>query len=67
MRSAILISFALVLSACASTDTSNGSARQMSGMEMYQRIAQRDGGEFPTEDVRRTIDGRWDLRSIQVQ
>lgn len=24
------------------------------------RIAQRDGGEFPTEDVRRTIDGRFD-------
>jgi mono/diheme cytochrome c family protein len=24
------------------------------------RIAQRDGGEFPAEDVRRTIDGRWD-------
>jgi hypothetical protein len=24
------------------------------------RIAQHDGGEFPAEDVRRTIDGRWD-------
>lgn len=24
------------------------------------RVAQRDGGEFPTEDVRRTIDGRFD-------
>jgi mono/diheme cytochrome c family protein len=24
------------------------------------RIAQRDGGEFPTEDVRRMIDGRFD-------
>lgn len=24
------------------------------------RIAYRDGGEFPTEDVRRTIDGRFD-------
>jgi hypothetical protein len=24
------------------------------------RIAQRDGGEFPLEDVRRTIDGRFD-------
>jgi mono/diheme cytochrome c family protein len=22
-------------------------------------LAHRDGGEFPTEDVRRTIDGRW--------
>lgn len=27
------------------------------------RIAARDGGEFPTEDVRRTIDGRWDRRA----
>jgi hypothetical protein len=27
------------------------------------RIAQRAGGEFPTEDVRRTIDGRWDRRA----
>ncbi len=27
------------------------------------RIAQRDGGEFPAEDVRRTIDGRWDRRA----
>jgi mono/diheme cytochrome c family protein len=27
------------------------------------RLAQRDGGEFPTEDVRRTIDGRWDRRA----
>lgn len=27
------------------------------------RIAVRDGGEFPTEDVRRTIDGRWDRRA----
>jgi hypothetical protein len=24
------------------------------------RLADRDGGEFPTEDVRRTIDGRFD-------
>jgi mono/diheme cytochrome c family protein len=24
------------------------------------RLAHRDGGEFPTEDVRRAIDGRWD-------
>jgi hypothetical protein len=23
-------------------------------------LAHRDGGEFPTEDVRRAIDGRWD-------
>lgn len=27
------------------------------------RIAVRDGGEFPTEDVRRAIDGRWDRRA----
>ena len=27
------------------------------------RIAFRDGGEFPTEDVRRAIDGRWDRRA----
>jgi mono/diheme cytochrome c family protein len=27
------------------------------------RIALRDGGEFPTEDVRRAIDGRWDRRA----
>ena len=27
------------------------------------RLAQHDGGEFPTEDVRRTIDGRWDRRA----
>jgi mono/diheme cytochrome c family protein len=27
------------------------------------RIAHREGGEFPTEDVRRTIDGRWDRRA----
>jgi mono/diheme cytochrome c family protein len=27
------------------------------------RLAQREGGEFPTEDVRRTIDGRWDRRA----
>jgi hypothetical protein len=27
------------------------------------RIAERDGGEFPVEDVRRTIDGRWDRRA----
>lgn len=26
------------------------------------RIAYRDGGEFPTEDVRRTIDGRFERR-----
>ncbi|HEX7012776.1 MAG TPA: cytochrome c [Steroidobacteraceae bacterium] len=33
------------------------------GVPDLTRIAQRDGGEFPTEDVRRTIDGRWDRRA----
>lgn len=27
------------------------------------RVAARDGGEFPTEDVRRTIDGRFERRA----
>jgi mono/diheme cytochrome c family protein len=30
------------------------------GVPDLTRIARRDGGEFPTEDVRRTIDGRFD-------
>ena len=30
------------------------------GVPDLTRIAARDGGEFPTEDVRRTIDGRFD-------
>jgi mono/diheme cytochrome c family protein len=30
------------------------------GVPDLTRIAERDGGEFPTEDVRRTIDGRFD-------
>ena len=30
------------------------------GVPDLTRIAKRDGGEFPTEDVRRTIDGRFD-------
>jgi mono/diheme cytochrome c family protein len=30
------------------------------GVPDLTRIAYRDGGEFPTEDVRRTIDGRFD-------
>lgn len=30
------------------------------GVPDLTRIAMRDGGEFPTEDVRRTIDGRFD-------
>ena len=33
------------------------------GVPDLTRIAQREGGEFPTEDVRRTIDGRWDRRA----
>ena len=30
------------------------------GVPDLTRLAQQDGGEFPTEDVRRAIDGRWD-------
>ena len=33
------------------------------GVPDLTRIAARDGGEFPTEDVRSTIDGRWDRRA----
>lgn len=33
------------------------------GVPDLTRIALRDGGEFPTEDVRRAIDGRWDRRA----
>ena len=33
------------------------------GVPDLTRIAARHGGEFPTEDVRRTIDGRWDRRA----
>jgi mono/diheme cytochrome c family protein len=29
------------------------------GVPDLTRLAHRDGGEFPTEDVRRAIDGRW--------
>lgn len=32
------------------------------GVPDLTRIAVRDGGEFPTEDVRRTIDGRFERR-----
>lgn len=32
------------------------------GVPDLTRIAYRDGGEFPTEDVRRTIDGRFERR-----
>lgn len=33
------------------------------GVPDLTRIAQRHGGEFPADDVRRTIDGRWDRRA----
>jgi mono/diheme cytochrome c family protein len=33
------------------------------GVPDLTRLAWRDGGEFPTEDVRRVIDGRWDKRA----
>lgn len=33
------------------------------GVPDLTRIAYRDGGEFPTEDVRRTIDGRFERRA----
>jgi hypothetical protein len=33
------------------------------GVPDLTRLAARDGGEFPTEDVRWTIDGRWDRRA----
>jgi mono/diheme cytochrome c family protein len=33
------------------------------GVPDLTRLAHRDGSEFPAEDVRRTIDGRWDRRA----
>lgn len=33
------------------------------GVPDLTRLAHRDGGEFPAEDVRRMIDGRWDRRA----
>ncbi len=33
------------------------------GVPDLTRIASRNDGEFPTEEVRRTIDGRWDRRA----
>ena len=33
------------------------------GVPDLTRLALHEGGEFPTEDVRRTIDGRWDRRA----
>ena len=77
---------------CATTSTPERETRELSGLEMYERLcsschgvsgrgdgpvaplievgvpdltrlAYRDGGEFPAEDVRRAIDGRWDRRA----
>jgi mono/diheme cytochrome c family protein len=33
------------------------------GVPDLTRLTAHEGGEFPTEDVRRTIDGRWDRRA----
>ena len=33
------------------------------GVPDLTRLALHEGGEFPAEDVRRTIDGRWDRRA----
>jgi mono/diheme cytochrome c family protein len=33
------------------------------GVPDLTRLAHRDGGEFPTADVQRVIDGRWDRRA----
>lgn len=83
----VCVLLVIVSTACSTHDTRD--VRQLSGVEMYERlcsschgpfghgdgpvaslikigvpdltrIAHRDGGEFPTEEVRRTIDGRWD-------
>jgi len=92
MRYAITSLLAVsVLAACATT-SDDRDVRELSGVEMYERlcsschgvsghgdgpvaslikirvpdltrIAQRDGGEFPTEDVRRAIDGRFDRQA----
>jgi hypothetical protein len=90
MRYAIASLLAVIeLAACVSAPPDNRDLRELSGVEMYERlcsschgvsahgdgpvaslikiqvpdltrISYRDGGEFPTEDVRRTIDGRFD-------
>jgi Cytochrome c len=88
-RTLATLACALAIAGCATNSPENRDVRELSGMEMYERlcaschgvsghgdgpvsslvkirvpdltrIAQRDGGEFPTEDVRRTIDGRWE-------
>jgi hypothetical protein len=89
MRRLVLFGISTVLAACAGTSVDRRDVRELSGVEMYERlcaschgvsahgdgpvsslmkirvpdltrIAHHDGGEFPTEDVRRTIDGRFD-------
>lgn len=86
---ALSVAAVLLISGCASSAADPREVRDLSGVEMYERlcaschgaaghgdgpvaslinirvpdltrIAQRDGGEFPTQDVRRTIDGRYD-------
>jgi hypothetical protein len=88
-RALFIVACAIGLAACVANRPDNRDTRQLSGVEMYERLcaschgasgkgdgpvsslikigvpdltrlAQRDGGEFPTEDVRRTIDGRFD-------
>jgi mono/diheme cytochrome c family protein len=93
MKLGVLVLLVLTLTAaCATTSTRERDVRELSGMELYERlcsschgvsgrgdgpiasliaigvpdltrIAHRDGGEFPAEDVRLTIDGRWDRRA----
>jgi Cytochrome c len=88
-RTLATLASVLGIAACATNSPDNRDVRELSGMEMYERlcsschgvsghgdgpvsslikisvpdltrIAHRDGGEFPTEDVRRTIDGRFE-------
>jgi hypothetical protein len=89
MRALAVLAVAVGLAACAASQPDDRDVRELSGVEMYERLcaschgvsghgdgpvsslikigvpdltrlAQRDGGDFPTEDVRRTIDGRFD-------
>lgn len=88
-RALFILAVAIGLAACVANRPDTRDVRELSGVEMYERlcsschgvsghgdgpvsslikigvpdltrIAHRDGGEFPTEDVRRTIDGRFD-------